>query len=62
MSRIYQDEEGNVRIDSFNGNVRDEVEHDRFTLNTRNGGNISGHGFGHKDPFNSEKGTSKTKK
>lgn len=61
-TKVYQDEDGNVRIDSFNGNVRDINEHDRFTLNTRNGGNISGHGYGHKNPFNTEKGSSKTKK
>lgn len=52
-TKVYQDEDGNVR---------DINEHDRFTLNTRNGGNISGHGYGHKNPFNTEKGSSKTKK
>ena len=52
-TKVYQDEDGNVR---------DINEHDRFTLNTRNSGNISGHGYGHKNPFNTEKGSSKTKK
>lgn len=56
-SKIYQDSEGNVRIDSYNGDVRNPEEHDRFTLNTRDGGNVSGHGYGHQDKFN----TSKTK-
>ena len=54
-TKIYQDSEGNVRIDSFNGDVRDPDNHDRFTLNTRDGGNISGHGYNHEDKFDSSK-------
>ena len=54
-TKIYQDRDGNVRIDSFNGDVRDTENHDRFTLNTRNGGNVSGLGYGHSDKFDSSK-------
>lgn len=50
-SKIYQDSKGNVRIDSFNGDVRSPENHDRVTLNTRNGGNLSGHGYNHEDKF-----------
>lgn len=60
-SKIYQDSNGNVRIDSFNGDVRDSSNHDRFTLNTRDGGNVSGHGYNHQNKFNSSN-TSKSKK
>ena len=58
-SKIYQDSNGNVRIDSFNGDVRNPSDHDRFTLNTRNGGSVSGHGYGHSDKFDAS--NSKTK-
>lgn len=58
-SKIYQDSNGNVRIDSYNGDVRNSDNHDRFTLNTRNGGSVSGHGYGHSDKFDSS--NSKTK-
>ena len=58
-SKIYQDSEGNVRIDSFNGDVRNPDNHDRFTLNTRNGGNVSGHGYNHEDKFDISKGKNK---
>lgn len=58
-SKIYQDSEVNVRIDSFNGDVRDPDNHDRFTLNTRNGGNVSGHGYNHEGKFDTSKGKNK---
>ena len=60
-TKIYQDSDGNVRIDSFNGDVRDPEKHDRFSLNTSKGGSISGHGYGHNDKFDSSKSNSKTK-
>ena len=44
-SKVYQDSKGNVRIDSFNGDVRYSKNHYRVTLNTRNGGNLSRHGI-----------------
>ena len=50
---------GNVRIDSFNGDARNPDNHDRFTLNTRNGGNVSGHGYNHEDKFDTSKGKNK---
>ena len=58
-SKIFQDSKGNVRIDSYNGDVRDPENHDRFTLNTRNGGSVSGHGYGHTDKFDTSKTKSK---
>lgn len=60
-TKIYQDSNGDVRVDSFNGNVRNPVDHDRFTLNTRNGGNVSGHDYDHQNSFDSSKGSDKTK-
>ncbi len=54
-SKIYQDSNGNVRIDSYNGDVRNPDNHDRFTLNTRNGGSVSGHWFEHADKFDTSK-------
>ena len=58
-SKIYQDSKGDVRIDSFNGDVKNPEGHDRFTLNTRDGGNVSGHGYGHEDKFDSSNTKSK---
>lgn len=61
-SKIYQDTNGNVRIDSFNGNVKDPVNHDRLTLNDRNGGSLFGHGYDHQDKFDTSKNSpTKTK-
>ena len=54
-SKIYQDSNGNVRIDSFNGDIRNPDNYDRFTLNTRNGGSVSGHDYGHTGTFDSLK-------
>ena len=58
-TKVYQDREGNVRIDSFNGDVTDRVNHDRFTLNTWDGGHISGHGYNHTDKFDTPKDKTK---
>jgi len=58
-TKVYQDKDGNVKVDSYNGNVRDRDDHDRFTLNTRNGGNVSGHGFNHEDKFDTSKDKTK---
>ena len=58
-SKIYQDSKGHVRIDSYNGDVRDPNKHDRFTLNTRNGGNVSGHDYNHEGKFDTSKGKTK---
>lgn len=60
-SKIYQDSTGNVRIDSFNGDVRNPDNHDRFTLNTRNGGSVSSHGYGHTGAFDTSKSNTKSK-
>lgn len=62
-TKVYQDSEGNVRIDSFNGNVRNSEDHDRVTLNTRNGGQLSGHDYDHKNNFDTltGRGMSRTK-
>jgi len=60
-SKIYQNSNGDVRIDSFNGDVRDSDNHDRVTLNTSNGGSLSGHGYNHSDSFDTSKDNSKSK-
>lgn len=60
-SKIFQDNDGNVRIDSYNGDVRDPNCHDRFTLNTSNGGSVSGHGYGHSGKFDSSNANSKSR-
>lgn len=60
-TKVFQDSNGNVRVDSYMGDVRNPSEHDRFTLNTRNGGSVSGHGFNHEDKFDSAKDNSRKK-
>ena len=59
-ARVFQDDKGNVRIDSYMGDVRDKDDHDRLTLNTKDGGNISGHGFNHSQPFDTSRDNSKS--
>ena len=60
-TKVYQNENGDVRIDSFMGDVTDSNNHDRFTLNTSNGGSISGHDFNHENKFDSSKENDNTK-
>lgn len=55
-SKVYQNEKGDVRIDSYNGNVRDKDNHDRVTLKTSNGGQLSGHGYNHENKFDTQTG------
>ena len=61
VQKIYQDSTGNVRIGSFNVDVRNPGNHDRFTLNTRNVGSVSGHGYGHTGAFDTSKSNTKSK-
>lgn len=61
LTRVSQDSEGNVKIDSYYGNVKDGNDHDRFTVDTTNDGRITGHGFDHEDKFDSDKDNEKTK-
>ena len=55
-TKVYQNEKGEVRIDSFMGDVRNPKEHDRVSLKTSNGGQLFGHDFDHKNKFNTETG------
>lgn len=52
--RVTQDSKGNIKIDSYFGDVRDKKNHDRVSLNVTTG-RFSGHGFDHKDKFDSNK-------
>ena len=59
-ARVFQDDEGDVRIDSYTGDVSDKDDHDRLTHNTKDGGNISGHCFNHSQPFDTSRDNSKS--
>ena len=54
LTRVVEDSKGNIRIDSFFGDERNPEEHDRRSLNTSTG-RFSGHGYDHKDKFDSDK-------
>lgn len=57
---IVEDSKGNIRIDSFFGDVTNPKEHDRRSLNASTS-RLSGHGFDHKDKFDSNKSKDKSK-
>lgn len=54
LTRVVRDSNGHVRIDSYFGNERNPKEHDRVSLNV-NTGQFSGHGYDHKDKFDSNR-------
>lgn len=56
--RVTQDTKGNIKIDSYFGDVRDPENHDRVSLNTTTG-QFSGHGFNHEDKFDNNKESKK---
>ena len=60
LTRVSQDTKGNIKIDSYFGDVRDPQNHDRVSLNATTG-RFSGHGFDHKDKFDSNKTSKKSK-
>jgi len=47
-SRVRETKDGKVYLDVYWGDVRDEKEHDRFSICTNDGiGEPTGHGFNH---------------
>ena len=56
--RLTRDSKGNVKLDSYFGNVKDKDDHDRFSLNTTTGRG-SGHGFNHENKFDTAKADTK---
>ena len=60
MTRVRKTVNGEIVIDSYFGDVSKKDDHDRFTLNITTG-EISGHGYGHQDKFDSSKEKEKKK-
>lgn len=59
-TRVRRTSNGDIVIDSYMGNVKDKDNHDRLTLNVTQG-TLSGHGFGHQDPFDTGKENTSSK-
>ena len=60
LTRVRRNSRGEIIIDSYYGDVRDKDNHDRLSLNVTTG-QVSGHGYGHSDSFDTSKDKSKEK-
>ena len=60
-TRVRETSKGEIIIDSYIGNVQDEDNHDRFSLNATTG-QVFGHGYNHEDKFDTAKGNYGKKK
>ena len=56
--KVYEENDGSIRIDSYYGDIRDRENHDRYSYNTTTG-QVKGHGFNHSDKFDNKQGKSK---
>lgn len=59
-TKVRLTKQGDIVIDSYMGNIEDRDNHDRLSLNVTKG-TLSGHGFGHKDSFDTSKDNTPTK-
>lgn len=60
-TRVRRTSGGDIVIDSYMGDVKNKDGHDRLTLNVTQG-TLSGHDFGHQNPFDTGKTNSSSKK
>ena len=60
-TRVRRTSRGDVVIDVYMGDVKDKDNHDRLSLNVTKG-TLSGHDFGHQNPFDTSKNNTASKR
>ena len=59
-TKVRKTRRGDIVIDSYMGDITDNTNHDRVSLNVTKG-TLSGHGYGHNDNFDTSKNNKSSK-